>query len=208
MENEVPLPPPQRVRHRSPSTRSNNLLATSLPFQKPKRPSRSRRSDVSSIPSSDPALFSSDDIPSSSLENYRGQPQPENSKKRRYRGTWWGEMAMEVKKKRADFREKRNLDSGIWMGSDESSSECLLSSESSSDDYLRNSPGWISQEQKATTPVADSVGTPITTQAEGNKGPTFLSRNIRGVEEPTGHLDARAVVNDCLDKGRDSVDLR
>lgn len=118
-------------------------------------------------------------------------------------------MAMEAKRKRADFKEKRNLDSGIWMSGDESSSECLLSSESSCDDDLRNSPAGISREQKTTIPVADSISAATTTQTEGNnRGPTFLARNIRGVEEPKAHQDARALVNDCLERGQDSVDLR
>lgn len=92
-------------------------------------------------PSSDPPLFSSDDFQSSALENYRpglrkrgvggddtgdgdGDGDTEMVRKRRYRGTWWGEKIqhnkkMKMKKKRTDFKTKRNVDSGVWLGSDE-----------------------------------------------------------------------------------------
>ncbi|KAH8692951.1 hypothetical protein BGW36DRAFT_301713 [Talaromyces proteolyticus] len=189
MDQEIPLPPPRRVRHRSPSKPLDQSLRA------PKRPSRL---SISSFPSSDPAFFSSDDIPSSSLENYHGQ-HPENSKKRRYRGTWWGEKAMEAKRKRADFREKRHLDSGVWMGSDESSSECLLSSESSSCD------DFFGQAQQTTLPVVKS-----TTKSNGSEhgsGPAFVPRNTRKQDEPKAHQAARALVNDCLEQGQDSIDL-
>jgi hypothetical protein len=209
MDNEIPLPPPRRIRHRSQATTSGALPASGSPFQKPRRPSRSRLEDIASIPSSDPALFSSDDIPSSSLDNYHGPAQPEKSKKRRYRGTWWGEMAMEAKRKRADFKEKRNWDSGVWMGSDESSSECLLSSDTSPYEDLRDPHDWDTQGQAtATISYPKVVFTAIDSRPEPSSGPTFQARAVRGVEEPKEHQVARALINDYLDKGQDSVDLR
>jgi hypothetical protein len=70
-----------------------------------------------SNPSSDPPLFSSDPL-DASVENYLQKPQ-----KRQYRGTWWGQR---IKRQHLTDQESsartlvRNLDSGIWMGSDSS----------------------------------------------------------------------------------------
>jgi len=68
--------------------------------------------------SSDPPLFSSDPV-DPSIDNY-GQ----NSRKRQYRGVWWGQQ---VKSSRQSHKAPiakspfaRNLDSGVWMGSDSS----------------------------------------------------------------------------------------
>jgi hypothetical protein len=160
---------------------------------------------VSSFPSSDPAFFSSDDIPSSSLENYNAE-KPVNSKKRRYRGTWWGEKAIEAKRKRADFREKRHLDSGVWMGSDGSSSECLLSSEASScEDFL--GPDQHAQDETKVSVMEDNMKDDEEENAR-DTGPNFAARNLQKQDEPKEHQTARALVNNCLDKGQDCIDLR
>ncbi|KUL91486.1 hypothetical protein ZTR_01477 [Talaromyces verruculosus] len=198
MDQEVPLPPLRSIRHRSPAKAPEHL------FRKPKR--LSSRLSQSSLPSSDPALFSSDDIPSSSLENYNGQ-QIEHSRKRRYRGTWWGEMAEEVKRKRADFKEKRNMDSGVWMGSDELSSDCLLSSEASScEDFMARA--WAGQNQDAVPKfAAGATETQNDNQIGQIAGPVFAARNIRHLDESQEHRDARAMVNECLEKGQEGVDL-
>ncbi|RAK77156.1 uncharacterized protein BO72DRAFT_496487 [Aspergillus fijiensis CBS 313.89] len=144
---DPPLPPPpRRIHHRASPTRrrdhyQNNhnhhyrLTATAT--------ARSRCDDRSSQPSSDPAFFSSDDVPGSGgLENYTAgsaagvgaaaathtahQPHQHASgagglagtRKRRYRGTWWGEKMMSSgghqpqgqegakRNKRVDWREK------------------------------------------------------------------------------------------------------
>ena len=69
------------------------------------------------------------------------------------------EIRKEVKRKRADFKEKRNLDSGVWMGSDGSSSDCLLSSESSSyEDFMRAWSGQKQQELEQKPPVSEGCG--------------------------------------------------
>lgn len=206
MDQEIPLPPPRTIRTRSPAKKALEPLRAAPP-----RPSRL---SVSSFPSSDPAFFSSDDIPSSSLENYNNNnnnaEKPANSKKRRYRGTWWGEKAIEAKRKRADFREKRHLDSGVWMGSDGSSSECLLSSEASScDDFLA-----LGQDAKKVSVVENNMKDDHDdddAEEAGNgrdTGPTFVARNLQKQDEPKEHKTARDLVNDCLEKGQDCVDLR
>lgn len=101
---------------------------------------------------------------------------------------------MDPKKKRIDFKEKRFVDSGVWMGSDESGAESILLSE--------DAPmgGW---------------GEDLNKNARDARGPSSLrqtvpqSRNaLKKVEEPKEHQLARAMVNDCLEKGQDSVDLR
>lgn len=65
---------------------------------------------------SDGPLFSSDP-PDPSIDEYF-QPR----RKRQYRGTWWGEIAQDTPVEPAQQRAKtgfsRNMDSGVWMGSD------------------------------------------------------------------------------------------
>ncbi|PLB45728.1 leucine rich repeat domain protein [Aspergillus steynii IBT 23096] len=188
MENEIPLPPPPRIRHRSPA---NAPHASSGAGTFRKTYQLSRFDDRSSQPSSDPALFSSDDIPASGLENYNA-PVPSGSRKRRYRGTWWGEMVKDPKRKRADFKDKRMVDSGVWMGSDESGADSLLPSEDAStwgEDLLK--------ETKNSGVRFRPQGHMITQQR-----PVFQRS-----EESREHQLARAIVNDCLEKGQDSVDL-
>jgi len=91
----------------------------------PKKRVRTRRSSAASASafnSSDPAVFSSDDDPA--LDNYI-----EGRKKRKYVGSWFrqepvlsSDSAFEdsqprpLPKSRRTF--KRQLDSGVWMGSD------------------------------------------------------------------------------------------
>ncbi|KAI9041162.1 leucine-rich repeat domain-containing protein [Aspergillus affinis] len=189
MENEIPLPPPPRIRHRSP-TKAPPASSGAGSFRKTYQ--LSRFDDRSSQPSSDPAFFSSDDIPASGLENYNA-PVASGSRKRRYRGTWWGEMVKDPKRKRADFKDKRMVDSGVWMGSDESGADSLLPSEDASawgEDLLKDTK----TSGLGLTPLAQMM----TTQ---QRAPFLRS------EESREHQLARAIVNDCLEKGQDSVDL-
>ncbi|KAL8704235.1 MAG: hypothetical protein Q9201_002613 [Fulgogasparrea decipioides] len=65
--------------------------------------------------SSDTPLFSSDDMPASS-ENYF-----EHRMKRQRRGPWWvrrSEKSIPVPQRKPKREFKRNVDSGVWMGSD------------------------------------------------------------------------------------------
>ncbi|OJJ51365.1 hypothetical protein ASPZODRAFT_12197 [Penicilliopsis zonata CBS 506.65] len=194
MDNEIPLPPQPRVRHRSPAKPGAGSTSSSL--RNTYRFSRVT-DDRSSLPSSDPALFSSDDIPASGLENYTTG----TGRKRRYRGTWWGETLMDPKRKRADFKEKRNVDSGVWMGSDESS---FLPSD--------NAPAWGEDLLKN---IGETAGTTTTTIAQQGglssdndfKSTVATRATFKKAEEPREHRLARAIVNECLEKGQDSVDL-
>ncbi|KAJ5582329.1 hypothetical protein N7535_000949 [Penicillium sp. DV-2018c] len=197
MDNEVPLPPPRRLRHRS-SSKSTNPTNTAIPsFHRAGQ--LSRFDDCSSQPSSDPALFSSDDIPASGLENYHA-PVSGAGRKRRYRGTWWGEQVVDPKRKRAEFKEKRNFDSGVWMGSDEPGSESLMSEDGSSwgDDLRKTVLDAQSQQRVGPAPVDSGSGSVVNLFTPGS----YESR-----KESTALMLARAVIGHCVEKGEDCIDL-
>lgn len=103
------------------------------------------------------------------------------------------------KKKRVDFKDKRFVDSGVWMASDESGAESLLLSEDTSTwgaDLMKNT-----REYNTFGKGPD----PLRQQYQTVSQP---SNAFRKIEEPTEHQLARAVINDCLEKGQDKVDLR
>ncbi|KAJ5748839.1 uncharacterized protein N7511_010535, partial [Penicillium nucicola] len=196
-----PPPPPRRIRHRSPAHAVNPSASGAAPTPAITSFHRSRRltrfDDRSSQPSSDPALFSSDDIPASGLENYHA-PVSGAGRKRRYRGTWWGEQVIDPKRKRGQFKEKRHVDSGVWMGSDESAAESLLPSEDGS--------AWEEDLRKAVLdPRKPGNSTPFLIGTQN--APAQMKGVIMGSEESKEQRFAREVVNDCLDKGQDSIDL-
>ncbi|KAJ5514030.1 Leucine-rich repeat typical subtype [Penicillium fimorum] len=194
MDSEIPLPPPRRIRHRSPAANPSATGAVFSSFQRAQR--LSRFDDRSSQPSSDPALFSSDDIPASGLENYHATVSGAG-RKRRYRGTWWGEQVIDPKRKRADFKDKRNVDSGVWMGSDESGAESLLASEDGS--------AWGEDLRKSVLDPRKSGSTLFLNETENVPAQTRVA--FRSPEESDAHRYAREVVSDCLDKGHESIDL-
>ena len=66
--------------------------------------------------SSDPPLFSSDDQPASNVEDSLAVGQ----RKRQYRGTWWDAAASHPQGPRKRRNFTRNLDSGVWLGSEDS----------------------------------------------------------------------------------------
>lgn len=103
-------------------------------------------------------------------------------------------MVKDPKRKRADFKDKRMVDSGVWMGSDESGADSLLPSEDAStwgEDLLKDT-------KNSGASFFRPQGQPITQQRAA----------FRPSEESREHQLARAIVNDCLEKGQDSVDLR
>ncbi|KAL4920926.1 hypothetical protein BDW62DRAFT_152409 [Aspergillus aurantiobrunneus] len=197
MDSEPPLPPPPRIRHRSPTTKTQSQ-SQSQARSHPRAPSKvnrtyrlSRFDDYSSQPSSDPALFSSDDIPASGLENYHAPVS--GSRKRRYRGTWWGEMVKEkeTKRKRADFKDKRLVDSGVWMGSDESGGGGFWADEDAV-------AGWGEELFMKDEELNRKMpGVPVRAGFAKKMAPA----------ESREHQAARAIVNECLERGLDSIDL-
>lgn len=202
MDNEIPLPPPPR-----------------------RKPRPSRFDECSSQPSSDPALFSSDDIPAG-LENYHASAAGgagagagggvgaagAAGRKRRYRGTWWGETVMDPKRKRQQFKDKRFVDSGVWLGSDESlGGSSFLASEDApgwGEDLFRNARSSTAATAAAEERhVPDAVPEP-NSMMRAQQATVQLRAAFKRVEEPQEYQLARAIINDCLEKGQDSVDLR
>ncbi|KAL4926804.1 leucine-rich repeat domain-containing protein [Aspergillus undulatus] len=220
MDNEPQLPPPPRIRHRSPNKpQAQNHPRASKTKDRTHR-HLSRFDDLSSQPSSDPALFSSDDIPASGLENYHAPAAGSGSRKRRYRGTWWGEMVKEkekeTKRKRADFKDKRLVDSGVWMGSDESVSV----SGASGFGLHSEDAAWLGEEliRDEGVGLGANVNAYTQTAATGMQGlmpglglgpgrAGLAKKATAAVEEPREHQVARAIVNECLERGLDSIDL-
>ncbi|KAL4751565.1 hypothetical protein BDW72DRAFT_202946 [Aspergillus terricola var. indicus] len=227
MDTEPPLPPPPRIRHRSPvakHSQSGSQSGTQARARVNKTYRRlSRFDDASSQPSSDPALFSSDDIPASGLENYHaplsGSGNGNGSRKRRYRGTWWGEMVKEkeVKRKRADFKDKRLVDSGVWMGSDDSRASMLASEDAPpcwGEELLAQNQNLNQEQERERDQDQDEgmgmgMGMDMSVAMSTTRGLGRVSARagFAKVEESREHQMARAVVNDCLESGLDSVDI-
>ncbi|RAL00705.1 leucine-rich repeat domain-containing protein [Aspergillus ibericus CBS 121593] len=196
MDHEIPLPPPPRIRHRASPTRHPSA---------PRNHHRYFDDRSSQPPSSDPALFSSDDIPASGLENYHA-PGPAGSRKRRYRGTWWGEMVKDkdAKRKRADFKDKRLVDSGVWMGSDDSG--FLLSDAELGEELLKENASASASANANANDNAPGAQTQMQIQPQQpQRGVGVFRRTVE--EEPREQQIARTIVNDCLERGEDSVDL-
>jgi hypothetical protein len=167
--------------------------------------------------SSDPPLFSSDDA-SSSIENYE-RPRP----KRLHHGTWWsagkaseegGDVLRGVKKgggKGVKRAFNRNVDSGVWMGSDSSINSSCLSS--GVDGFLVDEGFAGSDGCPASDPVfQDSEG-----EADSDKVPS-LGLLERGtwksikIQRSTPKLtkkqqDAAALVQSLVDENYGNIDL-
>ena len=150
-----------------------------LPPLPPLRPSLSRkrtRSDYAPATSSDPALFSSDDI-TPDAANYAAKRQ-----RGQRTGTWWQSEDLPVRRKRS-FR--RNFDSGIFLGSEETDGSL---EEEFLNDYAKEDGGErLTQRLEHKTTVSDLE-----------------------VEIPTRHSRLKLVVDivkRCLEDGDGAVDL-
>ncbi|PGH05044.1 hypothetical protein GX51_03141 [Blastomyces parvus] len=268
MDSDIPLPPPRRARRQQPA----------LSRYPPHHRSNYFTFDCN-LPSSDPPLFSSDDFQSSALENYHNtsdqfhqqqqqdeegwnaptrpgssanRAQARTTRKRQYRGTWWGEEeagkikmrkmrrkeeegedgdrhATADKKRRTEFKEKRNLDSGVWLGSDDSVESTLSNNgELEGDDYN----GHVVPGPNYATGVAGAgAGAGTATATDGRngyfetrdeqatllRGPIFArsrqavdranTTNVMVVDEPDQHRQARKVISECLEKGLEFIDI-
>jgi hypothetical protein len=126
-------------------------------------------------------MFSSDP-PDPSVDHYF-QPR----RKKQYRGTWWNAEAEAVQssdgeqKSKADFA--RNLDSGIWMGSDNTDES--LGSDDLPPESSQAVPGPLHSLSRTTKPVP-KISTARTSSEEM----------------------ARLIVQKCLDNENEIVDLR
>jgi hypothetical protein len=96
------------------------------------RRKRFRDETCSSLPSSDPAFFSSDDGLDASIDNY-SQPR----RKKKFQGAWWcrDQLSEEAPTRKPKAPLSRNMDSGVWMGSDGIDEDGL---ENGEDGNLRN----------------------------------------------------------------------
>ncbi|OJD15019.1 hypothetical protein AJ78_04704 [Emergomyces pasteurianus Ep9510] len=228
MERDIPLPPPRK-----------RVFSRSLP----------PRSDYftfdSSLPSSDPPLFSSDDFQSSTLENYQNSSEQQQqlnattrpsssasrtwttttTRKRQYRGTWWGEEEAEKqrnvtveKRRRTEFKDKRNLDSGVWLGSDDSVESALSNnSELEPTDYNGRRIVPAPSYGKALAGTAGGQIGAGKQQPVIFRGPIFArSRQVvdcantsKGtcVDESYQHSQARKIITECLETGLEVIDI-
>jgi hypothetical protein len=119
-------------------------------------------------------------------------------------------MARDARKKRVDFKEKRHIDSGVWMGSDESSEFALSMSEDvslSREEFLRTTNGPSTSEGPANVLLTGDDARAIDPEDKCYPRYGQLYRP-RAILEPKEHELARSIVNDCLEKGQDSIDLR
>lgn len=114
-------------------------------------------------------------------------------------------MLHDPRRKRVDFKNKRFVDSGVWMGSDESGAESLLLSEDASawgEDLIKSARDTNAAVGKGT----ENGSSLLRQQYQSITGQPCNA--FRKVEELDEHRLAREVVNDCLEKGQDCVDLR
>ncbi|MCJ1331326.1 hypothetical protein MMC10_008015 [Thelotrema lepadinum] len=154
------------------------------------RPILTRKRTIDSVlysNSSDPPLFSSDDV-SVSLDNY-DKPR----RKKVYIGSWWSssqeaaprDQPSERPKKRAF---KRNYDSGIWMGSDESTE---VDSEDPGDG---EHAGQASPPPKMATSIKRSHMNRILKPTDA---PVFSSKQKEAID----------TVQQCAENSQENVDL-
>ncbi|KAL8790220.1 MAG: hypothetical protein Q9213_000751 [Squamulea squamosa] len=142
--------------------------------------------------SSDTPLFSSDDHPASA-ENYF-----EHHSKRQRKGPWWvcqSEIQEPIIRKKSKREFRRNVDSGVWMGSDPDM-------EDGREDFImedQTEPGALS-----------SLGKTMLEDPENFDGPVFPYWDVQPASEKAFWRVQRAAaqqVNKCIDHGAEIVDL-
>lgn len=162
--------------------------------------------------SSDPALFSSDETPDA--ENYAGG---KRRKKKTYAGTWWGERhgkAGSISSRSSTGRARRitkreftrNIDSGIFMCSDDGSTD--LSSDSSLGAELledqRRADEAVPRALLRTPPPTRTSKLSLTYTSASPQSPIFVKKPV--VVDPR---DQRAtdVIRKMVDESCEEVDL-
>ncbi|KIW88676.1 uncharacterized protein Z519_10722 [Cladophialophora bantiana CBS 173.52] len=171
------------------------------------------RSDHDDEPaaSSDPALFSSDET-APGAENYVSGKR----NKRTYKGSWWDRHPADATDKgshREKRQFKRNLDSGVFMGSE---SEDPPSSDSITmeDEFLRDQQRVMDNQQKAWDNYQKATDEnqqvqPATSWPDRGDG-SKLRANLASVitaRVPREHEEVCAVIRQCLERGKEDVDL-
>lgn len=97
------------------------------------------------------------------------------------------------------------MDSGVWMGSDESGADSLLPSEDASmwgEELLKDTGN------SAVTEIGTGFAMRDSERWTAQGQPWTQRSGLKKVEEPKEHQAARNIVNECLESGQDSVDLR
>ena len=156
--------------------------------QWPQFPSLGRKRTRDDIPSysSDPPMFSSDDLPPG-LENYDS-----HRSKKQYQGPWWGNRldCPPIRKKR-EF--KRNIDSAVWMDSDET--------ETTDDDDLDIEAAFSSGLSRT-----GKIGNKMQLEIPSQDSYSLLQPDLPGPEE-LAQREAARIVQDCVDDGCEVIDL-
>ncbi|EXJ64416.1 hypothetical protein A1O7_00752 [Cladophialophora yegresii CBS 114405] len=159
------------------------------------------RSDYADEPatSSDPATFSSDET-APGAENYAAG---KRKKKHTFRGSWWDlhpakSGTRTSQRKKREFR--RNFDSGIFMGSE---SEEPLSSDSFTmeDEFLRD------QERSSQKDHDSSQHPRVRSCGSQDSTPRTKLALRNAVQVPKEHEAVCHVVRQCLELGKEDVDL-
>jgi hypothetical protein len=180
-------------------------------FKEPALPGHPRkRARHDDVISSDPPLFSSDDLPEAA-ENYSSE-----RPKRLREGPWWTDVSQPAgtigpRKKKRQFT--RNLDSGIWMGSEgtEYSEEDQLREESerleaaAADGVDRLSEGELPVAEQALLQILElSQGAP---EASSEYQENIVISNLGELLETQGQYSADRIVQSCVESGKEDVDL-
>ena len=147
--------------------------------------------------SSDPALFSSDEQ-APGVENYISG----RRRKRTFKGSWWERHLLTegTRKSTRKHEFKRNFDSGIFMGSE--GSEETLSSDSFTleDEFLKDQQKAKEMEQPAQVPR-------LWASEDNDTTPRAKMTRQTGPTVPDEHMEVIAILQQCLEKGKESVDL-
>lgn len=167
---------------------------------------RKRTQDFDISLSSDPPLFSSDDLPPSS-ENYIHK-----RRKRLYPGTWWGAKASSGAGKEAviatrhERKLERAVDSGVWMGSEDTDlsldDDCKL-------EPVEGFPTWEQLKRTVdedTPPVAYKTTTADCQIPPTTEWSSHLPYTV-GIAKDDPEHRADQIVQRCLDESCEIVDL-
>jgi hypothetical protein len=184
MTDTQPLLPPLQ---RAPPDSSRSSLP---PFPR----KRVRQDDVIS---SDPPLFSSDDLPEAA-ENYASE-----RPKRLRAGPWWtgtdGSKAIGERKRRKRGQFKRNLDSGVWMGTE--------GTEEGSEEELGDEVVQLGILSHNRAPPQNSLFSQLEGTAVEEEQWLKGSDDLREYANDYTQESAARIIQNCLEQGKEDVDL-
>lgn len=175
-------------------------------------PARKRaRLDDSPAPSSDPPFFSSDDDPSA--DNYTGP-----RTKKLHRGPWWMRQRDRVEMESAPGTHKgkrtltRQMDSGVWLGSDISDGDINEALQEELGAKSLDGRGFERFDVEGARWPADwPEDGPEREMGVFPKEQRKLRHELR-IEDVSDltpeELKSRRVIESCLEEGRETIDLR